>query len=224
MEKDIRIPSVWSFESKEVADGFDRHVRGQLPWYEMLSAACGYLAENYIFEGATVYELGASTGHFSRPLKECVEARRARYVPIEKSREMAANYSGIGGLIVADIRDIEFQKFSLCVSFLTLMFLPRSDRVKVIKKLADAVQIGGAILLVDKFEPPSGYPGILVNRLNAVLKDRITKLPREEILSKEFSLCGYQIPIKYEELDGLGLTKILFFKFGDFEGWLLLKN
>ena len=29
------VPENWTFESKEVADHFDEHVREQLPWYDL---------------------------------------------------------------------------------------------------------------------------------------------------------------------------------------------
>ena len=32
----------WTFESKEVAKNFDKHVREQLPWYDMLTDAVVY--------------------------------------------------------------------------------------------------------------------------------------------------------------------------------------
>jgi tRNA (cmo5U34)-methyltransferase len=41
----------WSFESREVANKFDEHVREQLPWYDMITDAVVYITRNYLTEG-----------------------------------------------------------------------------------------------------------------------------------------------------------------------------
>ena len=30
----MKVPKIWTFENKEVANDFDNHVREQLPWYD----------------------------------------------------------------------------------------------------------------------------------------------------------------------------------------------
>ena len=54
---------------------FDGHVREQLPWYELASAAMGLIARQYIPKNGKVYDLGASTGNVGRVLAHTLEAR-----------------------------------------------------------------------------------------------------------------------------------------------------
>lgn len=58
--------SDWTFHG--FAKVFDGHVREQLPWYELASAAIGLIARQYIPKGGKVYDLGASTGNVGRVL------------------------------------------------------------------------------------------------------------------------------------------------------------
>lgn len=58
--------SDWTFHG--FAKEFDGHVREQLPWYELASAAMGLIARQYIPKGGKVYDLGASTGNVGRVL------------------------------------------------------------------------------------------------------------------------------------------------------------
>ena len=42
------IPTNWTFETSGVAQGFDRHVREQLPWYDLATNAILHVARHYI--------------------------------------------------------------------------------------------------------------------------------------------------------------------------------
>lgn len=74
----------WSFESREVADKFDKHVREQLPWYDMITDAVVYIARNYLTEGNRIVDIGASTGNLSRKLLPLAEERKGKVLAIEK--------------------------------------------------------------------------------------------------------------------------------------------
>ena len=50
------IPERWTFEDDKVAAIFDRHVREQLPWYDMATTAVAQIARHYIGAGGLVYE------------------------------------------------------------------------------------------------------------------------------------------------------------------------
>ena len=40
------IPTNWTFETSGVAKGFDRHVREQLPWYDLATNAILHVARH----------------------------------------------------------------------------------------------------------------------------------------------------------------------------------
>ena len=90
------IPTHWTFRDQQVAAGFDRHVREQLPWYELATGAVAHVARHYVPEFGTVYDLGASTGNIGRALAPTLTARKAKLIPVESSQEMACLYAGPG--------------------------------------------------------------------------------------------------------------------------------
>ena len=70
----------WTFESTEIAKKFDNHVREQLPWYDMITEAVIYIARNYLTEGNTIVDIGASTGNISKKLLPLAKERNAKII------------------------------------------------------------------------------------------------------------------------------------------------
>ena len=213
------IPAEWTFKDNKVAAGFEAHVREQLPWYTLATGAVAHVARHYIPEGGLIYDLGASTGNVGRAIEPTLDARGARLIPVEVSAEMAAHYSGpqVGRLIIADVRDVEFEPFDLAVAFLTLMFVPVADRPALLTRLRAACRPGGAIVILDKTEAQRGYAATVIWRM-ALAGKVATGVAPEEIVAKELSLGGVQRPINPAVL---GDDAIEFFRFGDFAGWLI---
>jgi len=93
--------SDWTFHG--FAKVFDGHVREQLPWYELASAAMGLIARQYIPKGGKVYDLGASTGNVGRVLAPTLEARCARLTALDECPDMVEAYNAPGRALRADI-------------------------------------------------------------------------------------------------------------------------
>lgn len=214
----MKIPHDWTFETTEVADGFDRHVREQLPWYDMATGAIAHIARHYIPEGGLVYDIGAATGNIGRAIAPTLESRNARLIAIEPSAAMAANYRGPGEVVVQKAETYPFEPFDLGILFLTMMFVSPSKRRALIGTLRHWCQVGGAIIVFDKCEPAAGYLSTVLYRLTLAGK-RSAGVPADEILEKELSLSGVQRPVRVEELGQGLLTE--WFRFGDFAGWVI---
>jgi tRNA (cmo5U34)-methyltransferase len=212
------IPTNWTFEDKGVAAGFERHVREQLPWYELATGAVAHVARHYLPEDGVMYDLGASTGNISRALAETIAARHVTLHSIELSHEMAELYSGPQPerLIIKDIRDVAYQPYDLAVSFLTLMFVPVADRPTLIGTLRKSLRPGGAMVVFDKAEAQGGYAGTVLWRL-ALAGKVASGVSPEDIIAKELSLGGVQRPLSRDLLEPC----IEFFKFGEFTGYLI---
>ena len=93
------IPTNWTFETSGVAKGFDRHVREQLPWYDLATNAILHVARHYIPENGLVYDFGASTGNIGRALEPILAKRKAHLIGIEPSKEMIKLYKAPGEIV-----------------------------------------------------------------------------------------------------------------------------
>jgi tRNA (cmo5U34)-methyltransferase len=215
------IPRNWTFDDQAVAAGFERHVREQLPFYEMATGAIAHIARHYIPAGGLVYDLGAATGNIGRALAPTLAARNAILIAVEPSAEMAALYSGppeTGELVVERAERIKFQPFDVAIAFLTLMFVAPAERRPLLDRLVCAARTGGAIIIFDKCEAEFGYPGTVLWRL-ALAGKLAAGVDPAEIVAKELSLSGVQRPISPRML--LPGHAVEFFRFGEFAGWLI---
>lgn len=155
------IPRNWTFESAAVADGFDRHVRETLPWYEMATGAIAHLGRHYIPQDGLCYDIGASTGNIAKALGQVIADRQASYIGIESSQEMVARFHGPPRCtcIHADALTFDFQAFDFGVLFLVLMFMPIASRGEFLKRLVAKLKPGGALVVFVKVESLGGYSG-----------------------------------------------------------------
>lgn len=220
MSERMVIPADWTFEKSDVAASFDRHVREQLPWYDLATGLIAHVARHYIPVGGTVYDLGASTGNIGRAINDVLESRSACLIPVEKEPAMAARYDGPGRVVVKDVCDVAEgwgdNEADVIVAFLTFMFVPVYNRERLLARCRQALRPGGVLLIVDKNDAPGGYLGTAIRRLTLAGKVA-TGTPSEEIVSKELSLSGIQrpVPLGWPE-DGIEI-----FRFGEFAGWAI---
>ncbi|MCZ7636698.1 MAG: class I SAM-dependent methyltransferase [Verrucomicrobia bacterium] len=217
MKSSLEIPKHWTFRSRAVAKHFTRHVREQLPWYDLATNAVAHFGRHYIPRGGVVYDVGASTGNVGLALQETLDQRGARFTAIEESREMADRYQGPPELAIADAVTFDYQPFDFAVCFLVMMFLPVDTRPAFLRRLESLTKPGGALVVVDKVQMPPGYVGTAFSRLTLQQKLAVGARP-EDILRKELSLAGYQRPLDPGMMPETART---FFQVGEFVGWIL---
>lgn len=217
----IDIPVHWTFKDKSVAEGFDRHVREQLPWYDLVTDAIVQIGRHFIGEGGTVYDVGASTGNIGRALDSIIVDRNANLHAIEESAHMADKWWGPGTLHIENALDYPFVEYDFAVCNLVLMFLRADDQAVLLGKLQNKIRPGGALVLVERMLPPSGYLSIVNSRLTLAAKLK-AGVPPEDIVAKELSIAGSQRPIDARVLLAHGATE--WFRYGDFAGWIITKD
>ena len=211
------IPDNWTFKTKEIAQGFDNHVREQLPWYDLATDAVAHIARHYIPTDGLVYDIGASTGNIGNSIRDIIEDRHCTFVAIEESQEMANQYRGPGRIVVADAAEYDYEPFDFAVCFLLVMFLPIHRRRGFLNELKRKLRPGGAIVIVDKVTTPGGYAGTVLRRM--AMKFKLDAgVDAESVLKKELSLAGYQRPIDPSILD---IRAVQFLQFGEFCGWII---
>lgn len=216
--KHIPQPGEWTFKSPEVAEGFDAHVRQQLPWYDMVTNAIVQIGRHYVGDRGLVYDIGSSTGNIARALGPVVIERRAELVAIEESVEMCRQWQGPGVLVHARAQDYDFENYDLAVAMLALMFNRPDEVAPLVGTLVEKIRPGGALIMVERMLPPDGYLSIVSSRLTLEAKQRAGSAP-EEIIAKELSLAGVQRPLDRRLLEYHGAVE--WFRYGDFAGWVI---
>lgn len=215
----LKIPADWSFDAPTIADNFDGHVREQLPWYDLASAAVVEVVRAYLPAGGRVYDIGASTGNMARRLERTIIARKAELIAIEPSAEMVACYGGpfADRLVLDRAERFDYKTFDVAVMFLSLMFVEPDYREDLLAHLVGKMNRGGAIIVLDKMLPPAGYEANVL-RLITLGAKLDAGVGADEVLRKERSLSGIQRPFAW---DLLGDAAVEFFRFGDFAGWII---
>ena len=213
----------WTFETKEIAETFDSHVREQLPWYDMVTDAVVYIARNYLPEYGVVVDIGASTGNMVDKLMPLTFERMADVVAIEKSISMCdvlKNKYKKSDCVVVENSDVtrgDLPKADVYILFLTMMFIPIDKRKALMDSMRANCKQGGVIVVVDKICDHGGYFATVLKRLTMQFKLQQGAKP-EDVLNKEMSLAGVQIPI---DPAILGADAKQFFRMGEFAGWVI---
>lgn len=212
----------WTFDTPEIADKFDAHVREQLPWYDMVTDAVVYIVRNYLTEKGRVVDVGASTGNMIDKLMPLLLERKATAVAIEKSPSMVdvlhqrfENHHNVT-VVQGDITRADLQPSQVYIVFLTMMFIPVHERRRVIAKLKANLIEGGVLILVDKVADHGGYFSTVLKRLGMHWKLQ-QGAELGEVTTKELSLAGVQIPF---DTSWIPEAKE-FFRMGEFVGWVV---
>lgn len=213
----------WTFDTPEIANTFDAHVREQLPWYDMVTDAVVYIARNYLPEFGVVVDIGASTGNMVDKLMPLTFERMADVVAIEKSISMCdvlKNKYKKSDCVVVENSDVtrgDLPKANVYILFLTMMFIPIDKRKALMDSMRANCKQGGVIVVVDKICDHGGYFATVLKRLTMQFKLQQGAKP-EDVLNKEMSLAGVQIPI---DPAILGADAKQFFRMGEFAGWVI---
>lgn len=214
------IPNDWTFKTASVADQFDRHVREQLPWYDLATGLTAHVIRHYLPESGLIYDIGASTGNIERSIEDVIEKRKARFIPIDNSEAMRDKYAGKSKLIVANAVDFDYEPFDVAVLFLVLQFIDVKTRKDFLKKLISLIKPGGALIVFDKMLIEGGYFSTVMRR--ATIAGKVSSgTPAEEIVAKEISLGGIQRPIPENYFSYMVPTSKEIFRFGEFAGFVI---
>lgn len=222
----MNIPDRWTFQNGHVAEHFDKHVREQLPWYELVTKATAFIARQYIQPGTRVYDIGASTGNIGRALKDTLQERKADLIAVESSAHMAKLYDAPGQVHLTTAQAEVYEPFSVAILFLTLQFVPPDERPRLLRKLTTKMAPTGVIIVVDKHLPHgfSGEVDSALYRLTLQAKLDAGATP-DEIIEKELSLVGSARPYHLHQLllmEDIHATE--FFRYGHFAGHALTRT
>lgn len=215
------IPSNWTFKDGKVAEGFQRHVRESLPWYDLATGAVAHIARHFIPENGVVYDIGASVGNIGNCIRTTLEDRHAIFTPIEASQQMCDLYAGPGKVVCADAMTFDYQPYDCAIMFLVLMFMPPSSRLAWLVATLGKMRPGGCLILFDKFHSATATPYIETILRRMTLAGKVaTGIPADEIVAKELSLSGVQRPLDHKAVEMMSPNPRLVFQFGEFAGYV----
>lgn len=216
------IPTDWTFKSANVVNQFDQHVREQLPWYELATGLVAHIVRHYLPENGLIYDIGASTGNIERSIANVLEKRKATFVPIDNSEEMAKKYTGSNNIIICEADKYDYEFFDMAILFLVLQFMTIESRKSLLKQLVSKIKPGGAIIIFDKMIVDGGFVSTVLRR--ATIAGKVASgTSSDEIIAKELSLGGAQRPLpdKFYLNTISGSSPIEIFRFGEFAGYLI---
>jgi tRNA (cmo5U34)-methyltransferase len=228
------VPGEWRFD-EEVSAAFDSHVRKSVPFYDELQRMVVELSEYFVADRGVVYDLGSSTGETLYRLADFHKGKEnLQLIGVEVSESMIeeARRKVTSPNVLfrhGNVLDIELSpQPDLVTSLFTLQFLRLAERRRLLKRLADAIVEGGALLLVEKTRGDSAAFEDMWTELYWDFKQRQGLTP-DQVLEKAGSLRGVLNPLTLEEnirlLQQSGFSRVEpFFKWYNWTGFIAVKN
>lgn len=145
---------------ESVAEVFPDMIQRSVPGYSNIITAIGMLASRFVTDQSNVYDLGCSRGAGILSIRRNVEKTGVRIIGVDNSepmvercrRHLEAYHSDIPVEILCDdIRHVEIKNASMVVLNFTLQFLPREDRLALLRKIYQGLNPNGVLVLSEKF-------------------------------------------------------------------------
>jgi len=223
--------SQWNFSA--AAKSFDGHIRKSIPLYDLGQEYISQLASFFIRDSSVVYEIGCSTGELARKVLKHNSGKKFKYraidnVPgmVEKAKRRLANDSRVK-VSLANAVTYNYKPCCLVLSYYTLQFIKPYVRQKLINKIYDSLEWGGAFIVYEKVRGPDARFQDILSQLYMDYK-LAQGFDESEIVHKTRSLKGVLEPFSTE--GNLGLLKragfvdiMLIQKYLCFEGYLCIK-
>ena len=222
----------WSFGG-DVCDKFDEHVLKSVPLYDIGHDLVLKIADFFINDESTCYELGCSTGKLTQALAQRNEHKKAKFIGIDieepmvnKAKERCRGMKNVT-LKTSDILDVEFEKADLIIAYYTIQFVRPKNRQILFDRIFQALNWGGAFLLFEKVRGPDAR---FQDMMTTIYTDfKIDQgYSSEEIVGKTRSLKGVLEPFSTQGnrdlLSRAGFVDIMtVMKYVSFEGFLAIK-
>ena len=220
-----------------VADVFDDMLSRSVPYYRTVIDGMAQLLAGHLADGATVCDLGCSTGTTLLELARRLANLHLRYVGIDnapamlaKARRKSAMFSKSEVLrfVEADITSCPLPQADAIICNYTLQFLRPLTRQPFVRRVYEALPAGGMFFLGEKTITPA-------SRLNRDFIDIYHAFKKQqgyselEIAAKREALENVLIPFSLEEnialLREAGFAEVeLFFRWFNFVAIVALKR
>ena len=195
-------------------EGFDEHIEKSIRGYSNLLEDVISLSRYFVEDDTNIVDIGCSTGKLTKAMIEYNKdhCSGGQYIGIEIAEGFFKDLENRADelkkhqvdFILDDIRNYDFENCSLVTSIFTLQFMPKKDRLNVMKNVYKGLNDGGAFIFAEK-----------TICQNALVQDMITfnyydykrkSFDTEDIMDKERTLRHMMKPNTWEEIE-LNLAK-----------------
>lgn len=232
------IEKVSDFEfGSTVAGVFDDMVNRSVPFYREIQRMMGELAADYAEPGTDIYDLGCATGATLINMDKSIEGDM-RFIGIDDSPDMLdqcrskLKESGLKHpfeLRVGDLdKALDISNASVVILCLTLQFVRPMNREKLLQRIFNGLNSGGALILVEKIlaEDSVFNRDFIKYYYNYKRRNHYSDM---EISQKREALENILIPYKLSEnislLQNTGFAHYeVFFKWYNFAGLIAVKK
>ena len=228
----------WQFDV-HVAQNFDKHVKQSIPHYESIQKYICSFSEWFIKKDSIIYDLGCSTGETAKNICNFHYNKKVnfKFIGIDSNKQMIklakkkiSNCPCKSNIQFRcqNINTIKsFGKSDLFISILLFPFLNLSQRKSLLKKIYKSLNIGGALIFIDKINSNNSQLQDMLNQIYFDFK-LDNKLSKSQILNKAKSLRGSMNIFQEDEIKlfckDVGFKKIdSFFRWFNFIGFVALK-
>lgn len=186
-----------------VAAVFPDMINRSVPGYAAVVAMTGLLAGRHAQAGSRAYDLGCSLGATTFAMAGHIEADDCTIVAVDNAPAMIDRLNeNIGKLsqpgpaietVCADIRDTDIADASVVVLNYTLQFVPKEERLGLLKKIHAGMRPGGCLILSEKLAFEDAEEAKLHTQLHEDFK-RAQGYSELEIAQKRAALENVLVP------------------------------
>ena len=147
----------WTFAGK-VPTKFNNHVKKSVPYYNECHNLINQLSDFFLNNNSICYDLGCSTSTLLIKLSKFTNKKNIQFIGIDLEKEMIEFSKKIIKskkiknikVFCKDITKYKLQKSNLIISYYTIQFVNPAYRQKLINKIFDALNWGGAFIFFEK--------------------------------------------------------------------------
>lgn len=214
--------SIKPFSFNTIED-FDNHIEKSIANYSILAETIKNISQFFLVEDTVLIDIGCSTGKMLEAI-----IHDGLKLGVDNSENLLPKSHNNTKYLNQDLRDFDdYKNSSLILSIFTLQFVDKQYRQMILNRIYDGLIEGGAFIWAEKVICKNGNDQEIMTFAHYDYKQK-NFLP-EEILNKEKDLRKLLRPqtteknLKMAEKAGFE-NPLLFWKFFNFECWILQKN
>jgi len=191
-----------------VANVFTDMINRSIPSYAELVKYIGLLAQRYVTENSTVYDLGCSLGAVSLSVDQSLKERQCSIIGVDYSTAMIERL----GVVTQEYKWLH----SFTVMNFVLQFLPQHDRENMLRKIYKSLSNGGALVLSEKiklddlpndelifdmhhdFKRSQGYSDLEISQKRDAIEDMM-KIDSDSMHIKRLKTVGFSQVFKWHQ-------------------------